>query len=162
MQAGVFKMADHRVSRCADTAPQSEEDDDAGAAVSAITSTGKLYTWQLPQSENPELLALPPRALIERVFTRAETFKEVLIRTAAYFIVVSRNNGYEGRDPALITEDLRCGAVADFLGIEIDLLARALLEMQRRELVASCDDGALRLRNLTGLDDLSEGLAAPA
>jgi hypothetical protein len=119
--------------------------------------TGKPYTWQIALRENPEMLALTPAVLAERAFVKSATFRTVLERTAAYFVVVSRNNGYEGRDPRVVTDDVRCGAVSQFLGIDIELLARALLEMQRKGLVSTGDDGNLRLDDLEAIDRLSEG-----
>ena len=123
--------------------------------------TGKPYEWQLPDPENPVIRALMPQVLIERAFTRAVGFRDVLERTAAYFIVISRNNGYEGRDPLVIDEDIRCGAVSDFLGIEIDVLGRALLELQRRGIVSPIGEGDLHLDDVDALDRLSEGEAQP-
>ncbi len=128
----------------------------------AVTPTGKPYSWQLRTPENPEMLALPPALLAGRTFAKAATFRDVMERTAAFFVVVSRNNSYEGRDPLVVTDDVRCGTVSDFLGIDIDLLGRALVEMQRRGMVSMRDDGMLQLDDLAALDGLSEGLLAQA
>jgi hypothetical protein len=88
---------------------------------------------------------------------RATAFhSDALKRTAALLIVLSRNNGYEGRDPALIADDLSCGLVADMLGIGIDALADVLVDLERRRLVAN-DEGGLRLTDIDALDRLSEG-----
>ncbi len=120
-------------------------------------ATGKPYDWQLPIRENPEIVALPPQALAQRVFEKSAAFSKVLERTAAFFVVVSRNNGYEGRDPLIVTDDVSCGTVSDFLGVDLDVLGRALLEMQRRGLVSPCEDGNLRLDDLAAIDRLSCG-----
>ena len=122
--------------------------------------TGKPYSWQLDTPEDPELLALPPEALVERAFAKGAVFRNVLERTAAYFVVVSRNNGYEGRDPLVITEDVRCGAVSEFLGVELDMLGRVLFEMQRRGMVSTTADGNLRIEDIEAIDRLSEGPSA--
>ena len=119
-----------------------------------LPSPGKLYDWQIQAREAPEMVALPPQALAQRVFERSA---RILERTAAFFVVVSRNNGYEGRDPLVVTDDVRCGTVSDFLGIELDVLARALLEMQRRGMVSPADDGNLRIDDLAAIDRLSCG-----
>lgn len=121
------------------------------------TPSGKLYDWQLQARETPEMVALPPQALVQRVFERSASFSSILERTAAFFVVISRNNGYEGRDPLVVTDDVRCGTVSDFLGIELDVLGRALLEMQRRGMVSPCEDGNLRLDDLPAIDRLSSG-----
>lgn len=133
-----------------------EENLDAAASAKEIPS-GKPYEWQLPQPENPQIMAVLPSELIERVLARSSTFRRALERTAAYFVVVSRTNGYEGRDPHVIADDVRCGAVSSFLGIDIDVLGRALLEMQRRGLISTCEDGCLHLDDMSALDALSEG-----
>jgi len=132
---------------------------ETSAEISAMSGnpSGKPYDWQLPVRENPEIVALPPQALAQRVFERSAAFSKVLERTAAFFVVVSRNNGYEGRDPLVVTDDVSSGTVSDFLGVELDVLGRALLEMQRRGLVAPCEDGNLRLADLAALDRLSCG-----
>lgn len=123
-------------------------------------ATGKPYEWQLDTPENPEMLALLPTELIERAFARSAAFRSVLVRAAAYFVVVSRNNGYEGRDPYVVKDDVRSGDVSSFLGVDLDVLARALLEMRRRGLVSTNEDGDLKLDDLPALDALSEGGAA--
>ena len=129
----------------------------AGNEAGADVPSGKPYDWQLPARENPEIVALPAQALAQRAFERSAAFTKVLERTAAFFVVVSRNNGYEGRDPLVVTDDVSSGTVSDFLGIELDVLGRALLEMQRRGLVSPCQDGNLRLDDLAAIDRLSCG-----
>jgi CRP/FNR family transcriptional regulator, anaerobic regulatory protein len=120
-------------------------------------ASGKPYDWSLPQPDTHPLIALPPEAMAER--TDADTaaiFNSAVERTAAFFVVVSRNNGYEGRDPAVITEDLHCGLVAGMLGIDIDMLAGVLVELKSRGLVDASTTGGLELRNIDALDQLSE------
>lgn len=119
-------------------------------------ASGKPYTWDLPRAEDVEYRALPPQVLIERVFARTETFQQVLKRTAAFLVVTSRNNGYEGRDPLVVFDDVRGGTVAEFLNIDLDLLGRALVEMQRHGLISAMEDGNLHIDNLAALDQFSE------
>lgn len=118
--------------------------------------SGKPYSWQLSHREDVAYIALPPQVLVQRVLARTETFNEALKRTAAFLVVVSRNNGYEGRDPLVVLDDVRSGTAAQFLDIDIDLLGRALVEMQRRGLVSATDDGNLHLDDIGALDSLSE------
>lgn len=118
--------------------------------------SGKPYSWQLPAAERPEFVALSQEALAERAGIDKEATRVALGRTAALFVVLSRNNGYEGRDPKVITDGLQCGTVADLLGFDIDMLARVLLEMKRRRLVTATDDGGLYIDDLDGLDRLSD------
>ena len=140
------------VTKCGTVIPRTPEGGNA-------SPTGKPYEWQLLQAENPEIRALPLETLAGRAFDRAEAFRSVLERTAALLVVLSRNNGYEGRDPLIVTDDMSSGTVSTLLGIELDTLARALLEMQRRGMVAPGHDGALRLTDLDAIDRLS---ASPA
>ena len=122
--------------------------------------SGKPYDWQLRIPEDPELVALAPQALAERAFVKGAMFQDALERTAAYLVVVSRNNRYEGRDPLVICDDVRCGAVSGLLGIDLDVLGRVLLEMRRGGMVSTTDDGSLRIVDLDALDRLSEGRSA--
>jgi len=102
-------------------------------------------------------VALPPQ-LTEPVRRASAFHKDAVERTAALLIVLSRNNAYEGRDPALIADELNCGLVADMLGIGIDTLASVLIDLERQGFVVPGDDGGLRLLDIEGLDRLSEGL----
>lgn len=120
-------------------------------------ATGKPYSWQLSEPERPEMVALPPQIVIERTFAKAREFQALLERTAAFFVVVSRNNAYEGRDPLVVTDDLRCGVVSSFLGVDIDAMGRALRELERRGWVSTDAEGRLHLDDLAALDQLSEG-----
>ncbi len=120
--------------------------------------TGKPYRWQLATTENSEFLALPPEAIAGPLSHAVAFHRSIVERTAAFLIVVSRNNGYEGRDPSLITDDLRCGTVADMLGFDIDVLGLALRDLHERGLVDCDEKGGLRLKDIQALDRVSEGL----
>lgn len=132
-----------------------DKDRDDGAQA----PTGKPYRWQLATAENPEFIALPPEAIAGPLSNAAAFHRSIVERTAAFLIVVSRNNGYEGRDPSLITDDLGCGIVADMLGFDIDDLGLALRDLQTRGLVDCDKDGGLRLIDIEALDRASEGLS---
>lgn len=86
----------------------------------------------------------------------AEGPETPLVRIAAFLVVVSRNNGYEGRDPTLIEETLHCGEVASFLGLDIDVLSLTLVELQSRGLVEAAESGGLRLTSIAELTRLTE------
>lgn len=79
-----------------------------------------------------------------------------LQRIAALFVTLSRNNSYEGRDPAVITDSLKCGVVADYLQMDVDQLAAMLSDLEKRGLVEPCADG-LRLKDLQALEALADG-----
>jgi CRP/FNR family transcriptional regulator len=79
-----------------------------------------------------------------------------LRRVAALFVTLSRYNGYEGRDPAVITDSLKCGAAAGHLGMSVDVLAQQLAELEARGLIETCDKG-LRLLDVDALERLVDG-----
>ena len=64
--------------------------------------------------------------------------------------------GYEGRDPAVITDSLKCGAAAGHLGMSLDALAQQLAELEARGLIETCDKG-LRLLDVDALERLVDG-----
>jgi CRP/FNR family transcriptional regulator len=68
---------------------------------------------------------------------------------------LSRYNAYEGRDPTLVTDSLKCGVVAGYLNMTVDQLAAQLAELERRGLIEPCDRG-LRLKNLDALERLAD------
>jgi CRP/FNR family transcriptional regulator, anaerobic regulatory protein len=78
-----------------------------------------------------------------------------LSRIAALFITLARYNAYEGREPDVITDSLSCGAVAGYLNMSVDELARHLLDLEARGLVAA-HGGGLKLTNVDELERLSE------
>ena len=78
-------------------------------------------------------------------------------RIAALFVTLSRYNAYEGRDPALITDSLRCGVVAGYLDMSVDHLARELSGLEARGLIEPSPRGLL-LKDLDGLERLADNL----
>lgn len=58
-----------------------------------------------------------------------------LVRLANFLSVVSDSNAREGRDPLVIEDSLSCGMVAGMLGLDIDVLARLLLELEERGII---------------------------
>jgi len=77
------------------------------------------------------------------------------VRVAALLSSISRNNRYEGRDPAVIPDCFSSGFVADLLGLRVADLADALMELERRNLVEA-EGSALRLTDLPALERLIE------
>lgn len=82
----------------------------------------------------------------------------LLARIAALLLSISRNNAYEGRDAAVISDQLEAGVVADLLGVERDMLAWGLRELRRRGLLQP-NGRALQLTDLVGLERLADGIA---
>ena len=79
-----------------------------------------------------------------------------LSRVAALLVSISRNNGYEGRDPHVMPDTLTSGFVADLLGLDIASLAALLVDLRRRGLIDSDPSSALRLKDLAGLETLAD------
>ena len=77
------------------------------------------------------------------------------VRVAALLSSISCNNRNEGRDPAIIPDCVSSGFVADLLGLGVDDLARALVELKHRGLVQE-QGSALRLTDLPALERLIE------
>jgi CRP/FNR family transcriptional regulator len=75
-------------------------------------------------------------------------------RVAAFFLAVSRANRDEGRHPQIITDSLACGVVADWLGLDLSSLGRALVELEERGLIEPSDPRGLRLKHVGGLESL--------
>ena len=72
-------------------------------------------------------------------------------RVAGFLSVASRLNAADGRDPHLLDESFDCASVAAFLKLDIDELGHALVELQRRGLVAFDPPHGLRLRDVEAL-----------
>ena len=77
------------------------------------------------------------------------------VRVAALLSSISHNNRYEGRDPAVISDCLSSGFVADLLGLRVDDLADALVDLKHRGLVQE-QGSAVRLTDLPALEKLIE------
>ncbi len=82
---------------------------------------------------------------------------EPLQRVAALFVTLSRYNAYEGRDPGVITDSLKCGTAAGHLGMSVDTLGQQLAELEARGLIEPCAKG-LRLLDIDALERLGDGL----
>jgi CRP/FNR family transcriptional regulator, anaerobic regulatory protein len=89
-----------------------------------------------------------------------------MVRLAAFLVAVSYRISEEGGDPTLIDDSVDCGVIADFLGLSVDLLALALMQLEMRGLVETAPPHGLRLKDLVGLeaiaDEQAEGLDWPA
>jgi hypothetical protein len=115
--------------------------------------SGKPYHWQLPDAEQPPLLAFPPAAIAGPLNHAAAFHRAAVERTAAFLVVVSRINGYEGRDPLIVLDELGSGLVAGMLDFDVGVL----VDLEARGLVEATQNGCLRLKDIAALDRLSEG-----
>lgn len=86
---------------------------------------------------------------------RRSTVAQPRGRVAALFVTLARCNAYEGRDPAIITDSLSCGVVADYLDMTLDELADVLVDFKALRLVEPCA-GGIRLTNIDALEQLTE------
>jgi CRP/FNR family transcriptional regulator len=77
-----------------------------------------------------------------------------LRRLARFLLAVSALDAREGRDAAVISDDLECGVVAEWLQMDVACLSAQLLELKRRGLVAPTEDGGLALLDLPRIADL--------
>jgi hypothetical protein len=96
--------------------------------------------------------SIGPRGFFE--FTPEGCIERTIDQLAALLITISRNNQYEGRDPAAIPDNLASGFVADLLGVDIGVLTEALVALQQRGLVRA-EGHSLRLTNMRALERLA-------
>jgi CRP-like cAMP-binding protein len=68
-----------------------------------------------------------------------------LSRVATLLVAISELHEREGADPTIVSDSLSCIAVADWLGIELDALAQALLELECMRLIKRAPRGGIRL-----------------
>src|SRR5262245_9158911 len=98
----------------------------AGWAAVALTETSSdLLASRREQRAADKVFALRRIELVQ------EGRESPLKRVAALFAVLSNNNTYEGRDPHLIADSMRCGVVADYLNLSVDELAEVLVDLER-------------------------------
>lgn len=80
-------------------------------------------------------------------------------RLAAFLAAMSHMSAREGRDPFVIGDSMTCGVVAERLQMTVDGLSDALVELERRGLVAPSARG-LRLKNVVALEALADDALA--
>jgi CRP/FNR family transcriptional regulator len=78
-----------------------------------------------------------------------------MVRLAAFLVAVSHRSREEGGDPTLIDDSVDCGVIADFLGLSVDLLALALMQLQMRGLVETAPPHGLRLKDVDALEEIA-------
>ncbi|MGZ5919249.1 MAG: hypothetical protein ACXWJV_05565, partial [Hyphomicrobium sp.] len=106
-------------------------------------------------------------AAIEREFEirreelRRAGQRQPIERVAALLVTSARTNVQQGRAPDLIEDSWRCGVIADLLRLSLDELTAHLVELERRGLIKATPNG-LRLRDITALEALADGVHRPA
>lgn len=132
----------------------------ACAAIAALDSS----IHQLPRSAGPALSKIDAKYRerdaieIRREFTHQREMavacgsQPLSQRLAAFLSVISGLNTYEGRDPMLITDDLRGSVVADYLATDINAIGQALKQLSELGAVELAPTHGLRICDLGFLD----------
>ena len=130
---------------------------------------GETRVTCLPLSAVDRIVEASPRArdqLKQAIDDELEFVRDGLVRSgqrnpiervAAFFVALSRGNSYEGRNPNIITNSLKCGAVASDLALSVETLARILVELEERGLIENCPPSALGLNDIAALERLADG-----
>jgi CRP/FNR family transcriptional regulator len=112
--------------------------------------------------ENDDRLSFRMAAAVEREFdyVREQAVKKAVAhgpaaRVANFLLAMSSLNGPEGRDPALISDDITAGFVADQLDMSIDKLGSALVALKKQGAVRDTPAG-LRIVDLPALQRLAD------
>lgn len=79
-----------------------------------------------------------------------------LVRLAAFLAVLSHRNRNEGGDPSVIGDGLSCGFVGDLLGLSLDELELALLQLEMKGLIVPAPGLGLRITDTAGLEALAD------
>ena len=140
---------------------------------SCAQAIGEVHVRSLPLAALDAILRNDKRAFdrcadtLERDFQdrrneliRAE--RKLVHRVAALLLALSRQNTVEGRDPRLVTDELECGAAANWLRIDIGELMDALRELEQSRLIERCPPNGLRLSDVAGLARLADEFTARA
>jgi len=133
-------------------------------------ATTQVRVTCLPLSAVDDLVKDDPRAeakleeAIERDFRILRnslvesTQVKPIARVAAFLVALSQGNKQEGRDPSIIADSLKCGVVADYLSLSIELLGSILVTLEERGLIEHCPPLGLRLKDVDALETLANGL----
>jgi CRP/FNR family transcriptional regulator len=76
-------------------------------------------------------------------------------RVASLLTALSHMSQVEGRDPTLVADEITSGDVALHLDMTLDGLVAALRELECRGMVATADNGGLRIADLPALEKLA-------
>lgn len=80
-----------------------------------------------------------------------------VVRLSAFLMAVSSRNREEGRDATLVDDALDCAVIAQYLGLSVDLLALALVQLEMQGLVHTAPHRGLRLNDLAALEAIANG-----
>lgn len=111
--------------------------------------------------ETEDGLSFRQAAAVEREFEylrdkcRAETPRPAEAKVANFLIAIANANSREGRTADRITDDLTAGFVAEKLGMSIENLGHALLNLKKQGAVAETENG-LQIVDMTRLMTLAD------
>jgi CRP/FNR family transcriptional regulator len=123
----------------------------------------------LPLSAVDRIIEASPRArdqLKQAIDDELEFVRDGLVtsgqrnpieRVAAFILALSHGNSYEGRNPNIITDSMKCGVVASYLALSVESLARALVKLEERGMIENCPPLGLRLNDIAALERLADG-----
>lgn len=77
-------------------------------------------------------------------------------RVAAFLVSLASINRNEGRDPCIIVESVKCGAMAECLGLSVSALRAVLVNLARGQLIEAYPPGRLRLIDLAALEAIAD------
>ena len=78
-----------------------------------------------------------------------------LARVAAFLVALSFFNKHEGLDHSIVSDTLDCGVVADWLGLDLHALSRALVELESSGAIDQLPPNALRIVDIPLLEELA-------
>ena len=78
-------------------------------------------------------------------------------KLAAYLLCAARSNSLEGRDPSIISESIRCGFLADALGMDFDSLLRATQELSKHNFLELDAEERVHLKDICRLTAFADG-----
>ena len=90
--------------------------------------------------------------------TPASSFR----RLAGFLVALSEMNAREGRDPYIVHGPFSCQIVADYMAVDVDTLARQLIELRRRRYIDVWEPDGLVLLDLPGLESAASDSAIDA
>jgi CRP-like cAMP-binding protein len=75
---------------------------------------------------------------------------------AAFLASASRQNVHEGRNATIDTGSLKCGAVSNLLGFDIETLGKALLDLENEGLIQEESNGQIHLLDPERIEQLAD------
>jgi CRP/FNR family nitrogen fixation transcriptional regulator len=76
-------------------------------------------------------------------------------RLAGFLVALSEMNAREGRDPYIVHGPFSYHIVADYMAVDVDTLARQLIELRRRRYIDVWEPDGLVLLDLPGLESVA-------